>query len=202
MKLSEGAMASEKYCSAFPLIDRDSYMPHTFPYILRKILEDRQLPTSPSLEEWLKIFYDSVSYFSSMAGQDPSLTDETERERVAETFKTQYISSLDALKSRVEASMEEYSKVQEEGLLTCMHLCQLREEALRRAGCRDAFVKIKENENMKSLDILPDVCSELDSIHDHDELWETVIKNACAANIFDLGSAHTTKMFHVRRFCF
>lgn len=50
------------------------------------------------------------------------------------------------------------------------------------------------------MEILPDVCKELDDCFANPEHqghgWLMVVKNICAANIFDLGSAHTTKMYH------
>ena len=216
----------------FPLIPEE-YVPHTFPYIPREVLRQlsEDGSTAPSLEDWTQIFYDSIPYFTKMASMDPNIEDENERLRKSETFQKTYTRMLDDMMEKMRGVHEkgvaagQHSKVDHNDNtgdlnayedakqsvietyssmgFTCLHLCQLRENALRQAGFKDPFVKIKYEENMKSLEILRDVLSELDTMVSSTgakgictNRWELIVRNMCAANIFDLGSAHTTKMYH------
>lgn len=75
--------------------------------------------------------------------------------------------------------------------------CSLyREIALIESGFTDIYLDIKSRENANALDLLPEVLAELDAETDQRLRWELVIRGICAANIFDLGAAHTTNMYH------
>ena len=75
-----------------------------------------------------------------------------------------------------------------------------REHALKDAGFRDIYHSIKQEENRKALDLLPEVLAEIDAETDLRERYELLLRGVCAANVFDLGAAHTTDMYHkVRR---
>ena len=181
--------------SVLPFISKDTYNPHTFEYIPSSILSISEgKENTPSLEEWMQIFYNSIEYFAGMARKDDQVENPEER---AEVFASRYREKLDTLMKR------EYEDVRSQ--LNCLNLCRMREECLVEAGFSDIFVKIKHKENMESIKLLPSICKELDCISSSDtknQLWETLIRNMCAANIFDLGSAHTANMYHENDFCF
>jgi uncharacterized protein with ATP-grasp and redox domains len=71
-----------------------------------------------------------------------------------------------------------------------------REEALIEAGFTDIYLEIKTRENENALDLLPEVLAEIDQEENMHERWELIVRGICAANIFDLGAAHTTDMYH------
>ncbi|KAI7846494.1 hypothetical protein COHA_000029 [Chlorella ohadii] len=78
----------------------------------------------------------------------------------------------------------------------CLELCRLREDALIAAGFTDIFLPIKARENASALELLPDVCAELDQHTEQRDRWDAVIRGVFAGNIFDLGCAATTSMYH------
>lgn len=181
------------------LIVPESYSPHTWDYVPQSQKESED--TIPPLEEWIAIFYKSIEYFKGIASRDPSIdVPDEEKQAMAETFAATYKAHLDDIMGRAReagASFLENETLRSE--CNCLHLCRLREECLIKAGFSDPFVAIKHEENMKSIELLSGVCGELDSImatEDDSVLWTTVLKNVCAANIFDLGSEHTKNLFH------
>lgn len=206
------AEAEETVRRRLPLIVPESYCPHTWEYIpaacqprgdsLNPAQEQNQADMPP-LEQWMEIFYRSIEYFASIARRDPSIdASDEDKEGMADSFAASYRAHLDDIMARVKlagASFMDNVALRME--CTCLHLCRLREECLIEAGFGDPFVRIKHEENMKSLDLLPGVCREIDSImaengKESDVVWTTVLKNVCAANIFDLGSEHTKNMYH------
>jgi len=80
------------------------------------------------------------------------------------------------------------------------YLLYCREHALRNAGFQDPFLSIKTEENARALQLLPSVCAEIDAEEDSERRWELCIRGVCAANIFDLGAAHTSDMYHQASF--
>lgn len=194
-----------------PLIVPESYSPHTWEYIPAACqslvdsshhAQDENQMQIPPLEQWIEIFYRSIEYFKSIASTDPSIdASDEDKKAMAAAFAASYRAKLDDIMARVRmagASFVEDMALRME--CTCVHLCRLREECLIEAGFGDPFMSIKYEENMKSLDLLPGVCREIDAMaaeHGNSELvWTTVLKNVCAANIFDLGSEHTKNIFH------
>lgn len=71
-----------------------------------------------------------------------------------------------------------------------------REQALRAAGFQDIFRSIKQKENEGALELLGEVLQEIDDIADPRQRWEAVVRGVFAGNIFDLGCAATTDMYH------
>jgi len=167
----------------------EGYSPHTFPYLPRELLSSSQ--NRPSLEDWMAIFYDSIEYFQNIASKDTGVENAEEK---AALFAKMYKQELDSLNS------QPFEHVK--GQLNCHRLCELREECLIRSGFKDIFESIKAQENDAALNLLPGICSELDGLENGKVLWETVLSNICAANIFDLGSAHTASMYHDDSVCF
>ena len=167
----------------------EGYSPHTFPYLPKELLSSSQ--NKPSLEDWLAIFYNSIEYFQKIASKDTAVENAEEK---AELFAQMYKNELDSLNS------QPFEQVKEQ--LNCHRLCQLREACLIRAGFKDIFESIKAQENAAALDLLPGICTELDGLENGRVLWETVLSNICAANIFDLGSSHTASMYHDDSVCF
>ena len=154
------------------------YSPGSFPYV-----DDGSQPVHRS--EWLDIFYESIAYFRDMAAGDASVVDAKHK---AQLFAASYRRSLDALEaSPLDASVK----------YTCLHLCKLREQALREAGFTDVFREVKATENRNALRLLRGVCAELDALSEP-ECWIVVIQNLLAGNIFDCGSAATRD----ESFCF
>jgi hypothetical protein len=147
------------------------YSPGSFPYV-----DDGSQPVHRS--EWMDIFYESIAYFRDMAAGDASVVDAKHK---AQLFAASYRRSLDALEaSPLDASVK----------YTCLHLCKLREQALREAGFTDVFREVKATENRNALRLLRGVCAELDALSES-ESWFVVIENLLAGNIFDCGSAAT-----------
>ena len=105
-----------------------------------------------------------------MAAADDSVPDASAK---ADAFADAYAAAI--------ASPEHYS---------CLHLCKLREDALRDAGFRDIFRVVKATENANALKLLKSVLEELDAL-DVPSSWPVVISNILAGNIFDCGTAAT-----------
>ena len=80
------------------------------------------------------------------------------------------------------------------GRVTILTLDQWRDEILRRHGFIDPFFDLKNRENAKAIGLLPEVCRELDSLHDAQQL-RAVVAGVFAGNIFDMGAAATAKAF-------
>ena len=55
---------------------------------------------------------------------------------------------------------------------------------------------IKRRENENALALFPEVLAELDAEIRLHARWDLVIRGICAANIFDLGAAHTADLYH------
>jgi len=117
-----------------------------------------------------QIFHESIEYFRSMAAADDSVPDASAK---ADAFADAYAAAI--------ASPKHYS---------CLHLCKLREDALRNAGFRDIFRVVKATENANALKLLKSVLDELDAL-DAPSSWPVVISNILAGNIFDCGTAAT-----------
>ncbi|KAG7669223.1 hypothetical protein Ndes2526B_g05521 [Nannochloris sp. 'desiccata'] len=154
-----------------------SYNPNTFDYQSRSDRQAAGLSAYPSSEDWLKIFHDSIESFGKTASKDTSVKN---ADKKAAAFAAMYREKLDALSSTI----------------NCLELCRLREEALIEAGFKDIYLDIKTRENENALELLPEVLAELDQQENLHERWELIIRGVCAANIFDLGAAHTTDMYH------
>lgn len=153
-----------------PFVSED-YKAGSFPY-----LDDGSQPVDRTA--WMGIFYESIAYFRDMAAGDASVADAAVK---ADTFASSYRRSLDALgASPLDASVK----------YTCLHLCKLREHALREAGFTDVFRVVKATENHNALRLLRGVCAELDALSES-ESWFVVIENMLAGNIFDCGSSAT-----------
>ena len=82
-----------------------SYQPNTFPYISNRT-------KFPSLEDWLKIFYDSIRSFQRTAAADTSVPDPATK---ASAFAENYKAKLDALAADPDI-----------GAINCLNLCRLR----------------------------------------------------------------------------
>jgi len=106
--------------AALPQILSD-YTPHTFAYTCRSDLEAHGQPPFPSLEDWVKIFYDSINSFVKVAGADPSLQP-AERAACAAKFATSYRSALDTLMNEVPS----FSVKEKDAKVNCLELCRLR----------------------------------------------------------------------------
>lgn len=81
-----------------------SYEPNTFPYISGR-------STFPSLEDWLKIFYDSIASFQRTAAADSSVADPAKAPAFAELYRAK----LDKLAANPDTSS-----------INCLELCRLR----------------------------------------------------------------------------
>ena len=170
-------------------VNIEEYDPNTFDYV-PKSLDALVLPNVehfPFLEDWIKIFYDSISSFEKVAANDECVDDAA---RKANHFATSYRSKLDNLFERARLRGNPNNSI-----ANCLTLCSLREEALRCAGFRDCFHSIKNAENTKALWVLPAVLEELDAIEEGAERWKMLLRGICAANIFDLGAKYTTNMY-------
>eukprot|EP00887_Chlorella_sp_A99_P002878 scaffold6.g2878.t1 len=190
------AQASEQELVPLPqLLNPSDYRPdallHT--YRPRAILQASGLPTYPALEDWVEIFRHSISSFRKTAEADASLP-ELERRQYAAAFAESYARTLEEVEAEAVAAAAAAPSAPP--LLGCMELCRLREEALLSAGFTDIFEGIKARENAQALALLPEVCAEIDNVADPAQRWEMVLRGVFAGNIFDLGTAATTSMYH------
>ena len=78
--------------------------------------------------------------------------------------------------------------------VTILTLDFWRDQCLREAGFRDAFIDLKNRENGLSLPLLPTVCRQLDAL-EGDEQFQAIIEGVFAGNIFDMGSEATAKAY-------
>ncbi|MCK4871677.1 MAG: DUF89 family protein [Phycisphaerales bacterium] len=70
----------------------------------------------------------------------------------------------------------------------------IRTDALRAAGMRDPFQSLKQRENDRSLQILPDRLRSLDALG-AGERPEEIVRGIFAGNIFDMGATEAAKRF-------
>lgn len=171
-------------------LDIENYTPNTFEYIPRSKCGQisERLENFPTLEDWMKIFYDSIKTFQKIASSDPKIRNAVQ---ASERFAEKYRKKLDGVYQQV---LDKEDNPNNE-LVNCLLLCKMREDALRDAGFYDPFYEIKRSENLKALAILPKVLEELDETCVPKKRWELALRGICAANIFDLGAKHTTDMY-------
>lgn len=86
------------------------------------------------------------------------------------------------------------SDPQSHGRVSVLTLDRWRECILRRHGFVDVFADLKNRENARVLPLLPQVCRELDSLEDKQQL-PAVIRGVFAGNLFDMGSEAVAKSF-------
>lgn len=177
----------------------DDYTPSTLTYYSRSQLEGRKEPTYPSLEDWIQIFRHSIASFQKLAASDPSISQDL-REKQAAHFAACYAATLDEIEVKGRAVGHIFSAAGAScsgtPVTSCIDLCKLREQALRAAGFQDIFRSIKQKENEGALELLGEVLQEIDDIADPRQRWEAVVRGVFAGNIFDLGCAATTDMYH------
>lgn len=152
---------------------------HTF--VPKCELEAQGIASFPALEDWIAIFRNSITYFKLVCASDTSIGDP---QRAAEKFACLY-----------EIGLQNIEK--QKSIPTIVDLCRLREDCLVESGFHDPFLEIKKQENAKALQILPQVCQELDEEYSSGaDRWEAIIRGIFAGNIFDLGAAHTADAYH------
>ena len=89
-----------------------NYDPNSFDYVPKAELEAAGRPIFPSLEDWMKIFYDSIASFSRTAAADSAVEDAAAK---AEDFAAAYRKMLDDLNENPSGSE-----------ISCLELCRLR----------------------------------------------------------------------------
>ncbi|KAL4457774.1 hypothetical protein ABPG75_012639 [Micractinium tetrahymenae] len=196
--LAEGPAKQAAVVPLPQLLELDSYNPSTLPFIPRAQLEKSGQPTYPALEDWIDIFRHSIGSFRRTAEADSSLP-EAQRLAAAERFASAYLATVNEVEQEALAASSSGSDGSSSSggrRLGCLELCQLREEALRAAGFVDIFRQIKAKENAGALGLLRDVCAELDQHTEQRDRWDAVLRGVFAGNIFDLGCAATTDMYH------
>ncbi|PSC71487.1 pantothenate kinase-like [Micractinium conductrix] len=178
------------------LLGLESYNPNSLlgTFLPRAVLERRGEPTHPALEDWIEIFRHSIGSFRRTAEADGSLP-EAQRAVAAARFADAYLAMVNDEEQR---ELKEASSGGKDlrPTLGCLELCRMREQALIAAGFSDIFSDIKRTENEGALALLPGVCAELDQHTEMRDRWDAVIRGVFAGNIFDLGCAYTTDMYH------
>lgn len=146
-------------------------------------------PFFPSLEDWIQVFKASIPSFRRACESDPSVPDAVS---ATKSFCQSYTAALDQLE------LETIKIDNPSTFPTVIDLCQMREDCLKAAGFTDPFKCIKHEENHKALALLPEVLKYIDTttLPASFQRWEQLIKGILAGNIFDLGAAHTSDMFH------
>uniref|UniRef100_A0A061SEX1 Gluconolactonase n=1 Tax=Tetraselmis sp. GSL018 TaxID=582737 RepID=A0A061SEX1_9CHLO len=180
-------MAVQKRREIFQnLDDPDSYDPFTFDY-----LENGQVP----LSQWIEVFRKSVPGFKRQALTVES-SNPSETLKAAESFETIFNAVLDKLLEDPQADIgldTGYDTV------NCAMLCRARDLCLKRAGFGDIFLRVKEEENDRALNFLPDLIKEFDAIDDPCGRMELAVQGVFAGNIFDLGAAESERLFENSR---
>ncbi|BDA44552.1 4'-phosphopantetheine phosphatase [Coccomyxa sp. Obi] len=172
-----------------PQIVLSEYQAGTFDYVSGSGdgPEGRNLPT---LRDWIEVFRASIPQFRHRAATDISIP-EAERKERATKFAQTYEAILKQLEENGEADVPGFRHVTP----SCISLCALREECLRKQGYEDVFATVKAEENEKALALLPGVLRDLDAITDHSQRLEMVLRGVFAGNIFDLGAASSADLF-------
>ncbi|EIE21322.1 hypothetical protein COCSUDRAFT_53962 [Coccomyxa subellipsoidea C-169] len=162
-----------------------NYKPGTFDYV-----STPPEGKKPTLKDWIQVFRASIPQFKLRASLDTTFSSE-ERQEKAESFAQHYEAILQQLEQHSGADIPGFGHV----VPSCISLCTLREACLRQEGFEDVFRSVKAEENDKALALLPELLRELDSITDHSQRLETVLRGVFAGNIFDLGAASSADLF-------
>ena len=107
-----------------------------------------------------------------------------------------------SVKARVDACRAEFTPFfrafaadpTSRGRVTILTLDEWRDQILRRHGFIDPMIDLKNAENEKVIGLLPEVCRELDTHADGDQLLE-LIRGVFAGNLFDMGAKASAQMF-------
>jgi damage-control phosphatase, subfamily II, stand-alone protein len=99
-----------------------------------------------------------------------------------------YAAAFRGLLERIAAAPAEYAP------LNIYSLCALRAEMMREHGIGDPYDRVKLDENVNALGILPKVLRAVDACA-LDRLVEMLVRGALAGNKFDLGAKDTTELF-------
>eukprot|EP01023_Acetabularia_acetabulum_P061880 TRINITY_DN7530_c0_g1_i1.p1 TRINITY_DN7530_c0_g1~~TRINITY_DN7530_c0_g1_i1.p1 ORF type:complete len:370 (+),score=55.81 TRINITY_DN7530_c0_g1_i1:38-1147(+) len=171
----------------FPqLKDEQNYVPYTFEF--REVQDSQGLP---NVEDWIDVFRRSIPSFVKAMKKDPSLSQDM-RELGAIRFAEDFSAVCDTFVKDPSAAVDGFPP----GKLDCIKLCRIRDKIQHANGFSDPFKPVKEEENAKALQYLPVLLKEIDGVEDVKERMELVIKGVFAGNIFDLGAAHTSELFH------
>lgn len=74
-------------------------------------------------------------------------------------------------------------------------MLDLNEEIIRENGFKDAWMYQKRVETTAALRGLPARLADIDSIKNHDDRWEELIKGVLAGNMFDWGAKAILDLF-------
>ncbi|KAL9681382.1 hypothetical protein QQ045_013165 [Rhodiola kirilowii] len=171
--LNIGVLHLEPTLEVFPLLaDPKLYEPNTI-----------DLSDLSELEYWLTVLSEHLPDLVDKAVASEGGTDDAKRR--GDAFARAFSAHLARL-------MEEPAAY---GKLGLANLLELREECLREFQFVDAYRSIKQRENEASLDVLPDLLLELDSMSEEARLL-TLIEGVLAANIFDWGSRACVDLYH------
>lgn len=141
---------------------------------------------SEKLFYWLRRF---KSHFPSLLENAAAVLhadgegEELVRDR-CQTAATQFNAYLDAVDRDPRGAAQ----------LDILTICKAREHALRSAGIDDPYRLAKQQENEASLQLLPQLLSELDALDSHERVGR-LIEGVLAGNIFDLGATSTAELF-------
>ncbi|KAK8568377.1 hypothetical protein V6N13_106302 [Hibiscus sabdariffa] len=173
-------MESDSEMVPFPLLIESSYRACTIPY---RFPSDNPRKPTPTEIAWMDTYLNSIPSFKKNAESDTTVDDAPTK---AEKFAQRYAELLDDIKKDPESHG---------GPPDCILLCRLREQVLRELGFRDAFKKIKDEENAKAIYLFPDVVRLNDDIEDGEKRLENLVRGIFAGNLFDLGAAQLAEVF-------
>ncbi|KAK8475294.1 hypothetical protein V6N13_114847 [Hibiscus sabdariffa] len=173
-------MESDSEMVPFPLFIESSYRACTIPY---RFPSDNPRKATPTEIAWMDTYLNSIPSFKKNAESDTTVNDAPTK---AEKFAQRYAELLDDIKKDPESHG---------GPPDCILLCRLREQVLRELGFRDAFKKIKDEENAKAIYLFPDVVRLNDDIEDEEKRLENLVRGIFAGNLFDLGAAQLAEVF-------
>ncbi|KAL4302945.1 hypothetical protein GQ457_10G019310 [Hibiscus cannabinus] len=173
-------MESDSEMVQFPLLIESSYRACTVPY---RFPSDNPRKATPTEIAWMDTYLNSIPSFKKNAESDTTVNDAPTK---AEKFAQRYAELLDDIKKDPESHG---------GPPDCILLCRLREQVLRELGFRDAFKKIKDEENAKAIYLFADVVRLNDDIEDGEKRLENLVRGIFAGNLFDLGAAQLAEVF-------
>ena len=141
---------------------------------------------APMFRHWISVFEDHLPFCLEEAvaeGLDRGEDEQDLRNR-AEQCRSQFQGWLDAVSADPQAFP----------LCNIMTFCLERERALRQAEFDDPYRLVKQRENQRALELLPELLRQLDAM-DPATRSKSLVEGIFAGNIFDLGAVDTAGLF-------
>ena len=133
-------------------------------------------------EYWLEVFEQHTPGMARRAAESQGGTDDAHHR--ARRFREHCLGFLQTIRRESAAHRD----------LSIISLCAMRQRLLAEHGFDDPYRTLKEEENIKALELLSGVLEELDRLEERDRP-RTLIRNVFAGNIFDMGCSGTIELY-------